>query len=178
MIVQDFAHEGLSSMHADDPAAVSDQYLVSPSISLVDGADSAALIFWSKQEIEDMSSGCYDGGLLEISTDDGGSWTQIVPTVDVYDGPVSASYDNPAAGLDAWCGDPEDWTKSVVMLSAYSGQTIRLRFRMTSDSSVSKDGWYLDDLRVQSCISGSSDHIFSDGFENGSESVWSWSTIR
>ncbi len=177
-IVQDFAYGGASSMHADDPDALSDQYLVSPSIDLVAGADSSALSFWSKQEIEDSSSGCYDGGLVEISTDDGASWTQLAPIVDPYDGPIESSYENPAAGMDAWCGDPEDWTKSVVMLSSYSGQTIRLRFRLASDSSVAKAGWWIDDLRVQSCVSGPSDTVFLDGFESGDTGLWSWSTAQ
>jgi len=175
-IGQDSAHGGLSSIHADDPDSVSDQYLVSPPILLSDTADSAALIFFSKQEIENSSTGCYDGAMVEISTDDGAGWNQLTPVVDLYDGPISSSYSNPAANMDAWCGDPEDWTKSVVMLSAYSGQTIRLRFRMTSDSSIGHDGIFLDDLSVQSCVSGTSDLVFQDSFDSGDTSSWTWST--
>jgi len=175
-IGQDSAHGGLSSIHADDPDAVSDQYLVSPPITLSDAADSAALIFYSKQEIEDSSSGCYDGAMVEISTDEGATWNQLTPVVDPYDGPISSSYSNPAADMDAWCGDPEDWTKSVIMLSAYSGQTIRLRYRMTSDSSIGHEGIYLDDLSVQSCVSGPSDLVFQDSFDSGNTGHWSWAT--
>jgi len=177
-LTQGEAHAGVSSMHADDPSDISDQYLVSPPIALVEGADSAALIFFSKQSIEDSYDGCYDGGLIEVSSDDGVSWTQLAPVVDLYDGSISSSYENPAAGKDAWCGDPEDWTKSVVMLSAFSGQTVRLRFRMSTDSSAGYDGWWLDDMKVQSCLSGPVDAIFIDGFEDGNTGRWSWSTDR
>lgn len=129
--------------------------------------------------MEDSSTGCYDGGLVEISTDDGVTWTQLTPApeTDPYDGSISTGYSNPAGGSSAWCGDPSDWSRTVVMLSSYAGQTIRLRFRMSTDSSVSREGWYIDDVVVKSCVSGPVGTIFNDGFESGGTNSWSFSTM-
>ena len=134
------------------------------------------LQFWNWQTMESSSSGCFDGGILEISTNDGSTWTQLPTTVmetDPYDGPVSSSFSNPLAGLDAWCGDPQDWLKSVVDLDAYAGQTARFRFRIGTDSSVSREGWYVDDVYVQSCEGGAPSLPFADGLESGDTTAWS-----
>ena len=84
---------------------------------------------------------------------------------------MSACCSNPLAGLQAWCGDPQDWTRSIVDIDAFAGQTVSFRFRLGSDTSVSREGWYLDDVRVQSCAGGAP--IFTDGFESGNASSWS-----
>jgi hypothetical protein len=148
------AHTGTHSWKANDPAAISDQRFVSPAIVLPVGQDPVTLQFWNKQDMEARTGGCYDGGILEVSTNGGTSWVQIgAPDLltDPYDGPISASFSNPLANLNAWCG-PQDWLKSVVSLGTYAGSTVQFRFRLGSDSSVARDGWYLDDVKVQSCV--------------------------
>ncbi|MGB3717660.1 MAG: hypothetical protein WA996_24815, partial [Candidatus Promineifilaceae bacterium] len=110
--------------------------------------------FWNWQELEDSSGGCFDGAILEITPDSGANWNQVPNSsllTDSYAGPVSTTYSNPLAGLDAWCGDPQDWLESVVDLNAYAGETVQFRFRLGTDSSVSREGWYIDDMVVQSC---------------------------
>ena len=171
-------HSGANVYHADDVSSVSDQELMTPSIVLPSGPDHTAinLQFWNYQELEDSTAGCFDGGILEISTDGGATWTYL-PTAqmmtDPYDGPVSASFSNPLAGLDAWCGDPQAWLRSVVDLDAYAGETVQFRFRLGTDSSVSHPGWDIDDIWVQSCVPEASGGIFADGFESGDTSAWS-----
>lgn len=146
---------GLFSYHADDPAVASDQRLYSPPVSLPTGAGPLTLQFWNYQVIEDRSlGGCYDGGLLEISTDNGTTWNQVLNPgllTDPYDGAIAVT-SNPLYPKDAWCGDPQDWLKSVAALDAYAGQTVRFRFRLGSDASVSREGWYIDDVVVQGCV--------------------------
>ena len=45
-------------------------------------------------------------------------------------------------------------------------QAVSFRFRLTSDGSVGAEGWYIDDVRVQSCTATTSpDLIFRNGFE-------------
>ncbi len=146
-------HQGDFAYYAAAPAIVSDQWLVSPPITLPAGEAPLTLAFWNYQDIESRSGGCFDGAVLEVSTDDGQSWAQVVTGLltDPYDGPVSAQYNNPLAGRNAWCGDPQDWLNSVVELDAYAGQTVRLRFRLGTDLSISSEGWVIDDLVVQSC---------------------------
>jgi hypothetical protein len=164
-------HSGAASWLAIDPASVTDQRLVSPTFAVPAGTG-ISLIYWSRQTIEhNGTTGCYDGGILEISNNGGGTWTQATSSLltDLYDGPVSTCCSNPLATLQAWCGDPADWTRSVVSLDSYAGQNVQFRFRLGTDSSVSREGWYLDDVTLQQCVSG----LFQDGFETGNFSRWS-----
>lgn len=39
-----------------------------------------------------------------------------------------------------------DWTQADFDLSAYTGQTIQVRFRFISDYNVTDEGWYIDDV--------------------------------
>ncbi len=142
-------HGGAFSYHATDVDTTSDQWLESPDMVLPSVAP-VTLQFWNWQEMEEgWSNDCWDGGILEISTDGGSSWTYLptgVMQTDPYDGPVFGLADQ-----SGWCGDPQDWLRSVVDLNAYAGQTARFRFRLGTDSSVGREGWYIDDLHVQSC---------------------------
>jgi uncharacterized repeat protein (TIGR01451 family) len=155
------SHSGTHSWKANDPDLVSDQRFVSPSIALPPGQEPLTLQFWHKREIEqENDSSCYDAGILEVSTNGGSSWTQFdAPDLltDPYDGTVSDCCGNPLATVEAWCG-VKDWTHSIVDLSPYGGQTVSFRYRLASDSSVSQDGWYLDDVKVQSCSDGTVTH--------------------
>ncbi len=146
-------NSGNFSYHAVDVTSPSEQYLQSPAIVLPTGESPLTLQFWNWQEIEDRASGCFDGGLLEISVD-GGPWTPVTTGLitDPYDGLISSSFGNPRGGDQAWCGDPQDWIKSVVELDAYAGSTVEFRFILATDSSVGREGWYLDDVFVQSCV--------------------------
>jgi hypothetical protein len=158
-------HSGSFVFHADNTAtgAVTDQRLVSPSVVLPGDGLPITLQYWNYQEIEDSTSGCWDAGILEISTNGGSSWTQlqnVVMLTDPYDGTVNTS-SNPLSGLQGWCGDPDPWIESVVNLDAYAGQTAQFRFRLGTDGSVSHDGWDVDDVVVQSCIPDSPDFILS-----------------
>lgn len=147
-------HNGQYAYHATGSATVSDQRLVSPAIALPSGENPITLKFWNRQVMEPRSGGCYDGGILEVSTNGGGTWTQILDAsllTDPYDGPISASYSNPLANLRAWCGDPQDWLNSLVDVSAYAGQTVQFRFRLGTDNGVGREGWTIDDVVVQSC---------------------------
>ena len=163
------AHGPGQSMLAVDVAYDSDQRLVSPAIALPLDAAPLSLQFWNHQTIEDRLGGCYDGAFLEISSDAGTSWTQVPPSqllIGAYRGPISGSFNNPARGKQAWCGDPQDWSRYVVDLDAHAGETVQFRFRMATDASTGRvpDGFYLDDVVVQGCVAAP-DSIFADGFD-------------
>lgn len=147
------AHSGGSSFLAQDVTTISDQYLVSPSVTLPAGQSPLTLQFWNYQALESSQVGCFDGGILEISTDGGIIWTQLDAELltDPYDGMVSAQYGNPIGGRQAWCGDPQGWLHSVADLDAFAGSTVQFRFRLGTDQSVGREGWYVDDVAVQSC---------------------------
>ncbi len=170
-------HSGANVFHANDVSTITDQMLMTPPIVLPSGAGHTAISaqFWNYQEMEDLSGGCFDGGILEITTDGGSNWTYLptgVMATDPYDGPINGGFQNPLIGFDAWCGDPQDWLRSVVDLNAYAGETVQLRFRLGTDSSVSHPGWDIDDVWIQSCVPYNADPIFDDGFESGDTSAW------
>ncbi len=168
-------HSGTSLFHASDPAAVSDQRLVSPAVVLPTGQNPVVLKFWHLPNMENSgTTACYDGGILEVSTDAGATWTQV-PNANLligpYTGAVSASFSNPLAGLQAWCNGTV-YIQTVADVSAYAGLTAQFRMRLGSDTSVSDAGWDVDDVVVQSCTVGLT-LLFSDGFESGNTSLWS-----
>lgn len=148
-------NSGTAAMLAVNVANVSDQVLVSPEIVIPTGEQPISLQFWNHQTLEDRTAGgCWDGGIVEISTDMGANFTQITNDkmlTDPYDGSVQSGFDNPLASLNAWCGDPQDWLNSVVDLNDYEGETVIFRFRLGTDTIVAKEGWYIDDVKVQSC---------------------------
>lgn len=149
------AHSGTQAYLAVDSISVSQQYLQTPQIALPADLSGYTLQFWNHQTIEDSTSGCFDGGLLDVSVNHG-AWTQIETGLqtDPYNGNISSSYSNPRGGDPAWCGDPQDWLNSVVDLTPYAGQTVQFRFVMATDSSVGREGWYIDDFKVQACVPG------------------------
>lgn len=158
---------GAFSWFAVDPITTSDQRLVSPPIVLQSDQAPMTLRYANFRNIESQSAtACWDAGILEISTNDGATWTQIDDAnllTDPYNGTVNGGAStNPLAGLQGWCGSQE-WTTSIVDLDAFAGQTVRFGFRMGSDASVGVEGWYIDDVSVQSCRN--TETVFRDGFE-------------
>lgn len=152
-------HSGVVALHAEAPDAIRDERLVSPPLVLSSTNTQQRLSYWNYQSLESNNlGGCWDGAILEISSN-GGGWTRLDAQLltDPYDGPVAI-----LGGVDGWCGDPQDWTQSIVDLDAWAGQTVRIGLRVATDGSIGREGWYVDDLWVGSCAP---DSIFKDGFE-------------
>ena len=87
----------------------------------------------------------FDRGHVEISTD-GNVWSEI------------------------WtCSGSAAWTEVDLDLSALNDQSSALiRFRLSSDSAVQRDGWSIDDLVVSGgglVCGGVPDALLADGFE-------------
>lgn len=53
-----------------------------------------------------------------------------------------------AVQVAAYTGKTSAWTKGEVDLSAYKGQNVRVIFQLRTDGSVTKDGFYLDDVKI------------------------------
>ncbi len=153
------------SWKAINTGSMSDKVLVSPEIAISSSNLPASLEFQHWRNMESSgSSACYDGGVLEVSVDSG-AFAEVPDSqllADPYTGTISSSFGNPLAGRKAWCGITP-FTRALVDLIPYAGHSIQLRFRMASDSSVGKEGWYVDDIRVKSC--STSDVIFENGFD-------------
>jgi extracellular elastinolytic metalloproteinase len=171
---------GASAFFATDPETLSDQRLVSPSITLPGGVSDLTLQFQNYQAFETPNGDgrCWDAGVLEISTDNGVSWAQVPAGAmlsDPYDNIIwnDTAGNNPITNdygaTTAWCNELQPYLRSVVDLSAYSG-TVRFAWRLGSDGAAGNEGWYIDDVSVRSCPSVG---IFSDDFEDGTFDAWS-----
>ncbi|MCC6799228.1 MAG: hypothetical protein IT325_03880, partial [Anaerolineae bacterium] len=86
------------------------------------GASAPYLSFWYKRLL-----GSSDYGRVEVSTDQGYSWTEVTNT----------------------SGASTTWAQSYVNLSAYAGQLVNIRFRLDARYNAGVgDGWYIDDIQV------------------------------
>ncbi len=174
------ANSGTESYHAEDPVTTSDQRLISPAINLPAGASNLTLQFHNYQlfEAPNGDGRCWDAGVLEISTDNGASWSQVPGSAmltDPYDNviwndtPGNNPISNDYGAASAWCAESQPWgVASVVDLGAYSG-SVRFAWRLGSDGAAGNEGWYIDDVIVQSCFDAA---LFDDGFESGNTSAW------
>jgi carboxypeptidase T len=82
-------------------------------------ASGAGISFWHRYRLEDT----WDFGYLQVSTD-GLVWSTL------------ASY----TGLQT------TWIEENHDLSAWSGETLQIRFQVVSDVTITEDGWYIDDI--------------------------------
>jgi bacillopeptidase F (M6 metalloprotease family) len=91
----------------------------------------------------DTEGGTFDGVNLQISSD-GGAAFQVLDT-------VTPAYPLTIAGEPAWGGQQAalGWQLVQADLTAYSGQTILLRFAFQSDPSATYPGVYIDDFLVE-----------------------------
>ncbi|GAB3248614.1 M36 family metallopeptidase [Nocardioides dilutus] len=139
-------HSPTNAAFAADPTVISDQYLTLATPVTVAAGDQ--LSFWHSRDLEGAATG-FDGGVVEVSTD-GTTWTDIGAANFVQNGyshTISSSYSSPIAGRPAFSG-VSPYVESVANLAAYVGQSIRVRFRMASDTSVGDVGWTVDDVRI------------------------------
>ncbi len=154
---------GGNAMRAIDTASTSNQLLTSPTIALPSNQSPLTLRFqnWRQMEVKSSGTECWDGGLVEVSGN-GGPFTAL-PANRLLNDPYRG---NISSGAIGWCNDPArpyDAADTLIDLADFVGQTVQLRWRLTSDSSVGKEGWYVDDIRVQAC---SLDLIFKNGFDS------------
>jgi hypothetical protein len=97
----------------------------------------------------------FDGGVLEISTDGGNTFQDILAArgsfvTGGYNRTISTDRGSPIAGRQAWSGSSEGFITTVVNLPIiFTGE--RLRWRMASDNSGSGEGWRIDTLNVSGC---------------------------
>jgi hypothetical protein len=148
--------------HVDDQTTTSDSSLTSSNIVLPNDRSPLSFHFQNAQNMESRTGGgCWDGGIIEVSVN-GGAFTQVDNSLlgtDPYDGAINAG---PLNGSQAWCGDPQAYLKSIVDITAQAGSTVQFRFRMSTDGSVGRPGWDIDDIFIQGCAD---DLIFGNGFE-------------
>ncbi|MEW6196868.1 MAG: alpha/beta fold hydrolase [Bacteroidota bacterium] len=100
--------------------------LYSPIISIPTISSSREKIYLRFYNWFELESG-YDFGRIYITTDNGGNWAEI----------FSVS------------GSSNGWIESEVDLSQYAGMEIYFVFLIDSDSSLNYNGWYVDDVIIE-----------------------------
>ncbi len=134
-----------SVWHGPDAGHPSDTTLASPPLEAGTGPVSFSFSHRFSFEPE------FDGGVIEISTDDGATWMDADTVDDLgYQGALTSGTDNPLSGREAYKGAspgyPSFATQTVELGTAFAGETILVRFRVGADAGVGGAGWDIDDL--------------------------------
>lgn len=147
---------------ATNVATVSDKSLVSPPMQIPMGL--VQLSFWHKHQFESGNED-YDGGVIEISSNGGSSWTDLGNRItnNGYNGTLSGDFSNPLGGRSAFTDTLGTFTEVTVDLSSFAGQTVMIRWRMGTDNTTSAGDWVVDDIRLGDFTA--CDVIFVDDFE-------------
>lgn len=148
-----FVNSGETAWHVNNPPKTenSRQFIQLDEEILITG-NRPTLRFFHKYDIDPG----FAGGVVEISTDGGSTWTDLGPHF-IRNGYVGAL----AFGvfttleLNAFWGDNNEFEASYVDLSAFMGEIATIRFRFGSgqdnndNSSIPNtayDGWFIDDV--------------------------------
>jgi carboxypeptidase T len=125
--------------------------LTTPAVTLQSGS---SLSFASKYDIESN----YDLGIVEIATGPSyGTWTKL-----------SVNYPNPLQFAGNACGIPISGNNTVFSqnigtpaytaspytgsLAAYAGQSVKLRWRFSTDGGATAKGWWIDDIAITNAV--------------------------
>lgn len=145
---------GPADAFIDAPASLSDKRIDTPPIFIP--AANTQLSFRHTFSLENN----FDGGVLEVSSANinGGAFTDIMnPAVGAnfvagfYYGFINNTSQSPIGNRMAWTGSSGGYITTLVNLGPnLAGQTIKLRFRMASDSTTAGLGWRIDTVRLTS----------------------------
>ncbi len=134
-----------------DMSSISDTSLISPPLE-VGQSEPLVIAFEHAFKFEYGDNTAWDGGVLEISDDQGESWSDVAAYVDPgYTGTINAA-PNPIntrlAFVDESPNYPELQTLSLDFGDAFAGKTVLFRFRIGTDTAVGAPGWSIDNIDV------------------------------
>lgn len=143
---------GQSVMFLENPGFNADVSVQSQPFTLVDDAP-FILSFWHAYDIEQD----YDGAVVEIKINDG-VWQDVTQAggifVTGYDSEIISNPVQPIAGRQAFTGaNLFGGNEAISFGDSLQGQTIQLRFRMSSDEYLGNQGWWLDNIRLDGVAS-------------------------
>ena len=124
---------------------------------------------WNSYTIEEL----WDYGFVEVSTDDGSTWSQL----EVFDeaGNMVSTDEDPNGNLQAYfgglenglTGDSGGYRHDYVDLTPYAGSTVQLRLRYATDAAFVERGWFADDFS----LTADGTEVWTDDVDNG-ENGW------
>jgi subtilisin family serine protease len=121
-----------------------DSYLISPVIDLSNSAYVNGHPLWLEWWDWFRSESCCDYGVVE-ARGQGTHWIAITPQ---------------------FRGNLEGWDQHAIDISEYAGaDDFQIRFRLHSDLSSTREGWYVDDVAIYQCQPPPGLHLGPDGVE-------------
>jgi hypothetical protein len=144
------AHAGTKSYFANGAPLSTCAALTTPLLVLGPGGSPSVLSFFSWR---DNLESTFDGGVVEISTDNGNSWTKLALTPAypaTFVSNSSSCANTPQAPANAgFTGNDASWQGAYTAnLSAYANQAALIRFQYGNDPGVASTGWYVDDIQI------------------------------
>ncbi len=143
---------GNTVWHAEDIDENGDQYLVSPVLEAGDG--DLVVSLRHRFKFETSGGTFWDGGVVEVSTDDGATWTDASELAGDfgYGGAITTQSGNPLADRQAFVNESPAWPDrsdlEIDFGTALAGESVRLRFRVGTDAAAGDFGWEIDDIAV------------------------------
>lgn len=140
--------------HIPDAGSYADHRLVTPPLQ-VSGGSPLVITLMHRYSFEAPD---WDGGVIEITTNGGASWTDIGASASPgYTGILTNTSGNPLGGSPAWIGTSFDYPFMIPLTvnlgMTYAGQTVQVRFRHVADAGVGGPGWWIDDVAVSGITS-------------------------
>jgi Zn-dependent metalloprotease len=153
-----FAQSGLHSLFANDyPDVVTDatarlKPMAIPANAYLHFAH--AYGFESGYNFGDPTFYHFDGGVLEYSINNGSTWVDAGSLIDHngYKGQLFIGAGNPLSGRSAFVGDSHGYISTRLNLSSLAGKTVVFRWRMGLDEAGYDWGWWVDNVRLYTCI--------------------------
>ncbi len=131
------------------------------------------LEFWHIAKTE----GGYDDAIVEISTD-GGVTYSVLPNSTYRGSGVYSGYFDEESYSDWGTSsttvlDNTMWKKEIFDLSGYNVANVRVRFKLVTDVSIHREGWYIDDIAVYEPTCPMPYNL-SNAYQNADSVVLSW----
>ncbi len=153
------SHSATHSFFAAGPSSANIADLYSPSISIPAAAMNLQLTFWHYYNLQNTK----DAGVLEFSVNNG-AWFDVLASGSGasfssggYNSAINSN-SNPLNGRQAWTGNGGSFTQVALNLTdtaKYAGNTLRIRWRLATNSGIASTGWYVDDAVLDAVIPAS-----------------------
>ena len=143
-----------NSVFAPRHTTVNSSYLISPEITV--NNHSFELRFDHDHNTEDL----FDGGILEISINDG-TWTEWIAAGGSFakngsNREINSEWRSPIGGQNAWSGDSGGFIQTIANFPPSAiGQTVRVRWHLASDQlnfETISEGWWIDNVEIYGLV--------------------------